>query len=103
MLPGPATPGWPQGERFAAGFRHGTMRIELYAPLGHDPQTPHTQDELYFIVSGRGQFLRGETVISFGPGDALFVPAGVVHRFENFSNDFVTWVVFYGPVGGEKP
>jgi hypothetical protein len=30
-------------------------------------------------------------------------PAGAVHRFENFSNDFVTWVVFYGPQGGESP
>ena len=34
-------------------------------------------------------------------GDAFFVAAGVVHQFENFSEDFVTWVVFYGPQGGE--
>jgi hypothetical protein len=31
------------------------------------------------------------------------VPAGVVHRFESFSNDLVVWVLFYGPVGGEAP
>jgi len=31
----------------------------------------------------------------------LFVPAGVEHRFENFSDDFATWVIFYGPEGGE--
>lgn len=35
-------------------------------------------------------------------GDVLFAPAGIEHRFENFSDDFVTWVIFYGPVGGEK-
>ncbi len=34
-------------------------------------------------------------------GDFLFVPAGVEHRFENFTSDFATWVFFYGPVGGE--
>ncbi|MDQ3378133.1 MAG: cupin domain-containing protein, partial [Actinomycetota bacterium] len=37
------------------------------------------------------------------PGDALFVPAGVEHRFENFTDDLVAWVVFYGPEGGEEP
>ena len=37
----------------------------------------------------------------FGPGDAIFAPAGWVHRFEDFSGDFATWVVFWGPKGGE--
>ena len=41
------------------------------------------------------------TVLSFGCGDVLFVPAGVVHRFEDFSDELVVWVVFYGPEGGE--
>lgn len=36
-------------------------------------------------------------------GDVLFVAAGVEHRFSNFSEDFVTWVFFYGPQGGECP
>jgi hypothetical protein len=30
------------------------------------------------------------------------VPAGVVHRFEEFTEDLVVWVVFYGPEGGER-
>ena len=38
----------------------------------------------------------------FRQGDFLFVPAGIEHRFESFTNDFATWVIFYGPVGGEK-
>jgi hypothetical protein len=33
----------------------------------------------------------------------LFVPAGVVHRFEDFSDDLAIWVMFYGPEGGEEP
>jgi mannose-6-phosphate isomerase-like protein (cupin superfamily) len=35
-------------------------------------------------------------------GDALFVPATMKHHFENFSEDFATWVIFYGKEGGEK-
>jgi uncharacterized protein YjlB len=46
-------------------------------------------------------FCDGQTV-SFEKGDFLFAPAGVKHRFEDFSDDFLTWVIFYGPEGGEK-
>jgi mannose-6-phosphate isomerase-like protein (cupin superfamily) len=42
-----------------------------------------------------------EQRFSFEPGDALFVPAGAVHRFEDFSDDLAVWVVFWGPPGGE--
>jgi quercetin dioxygenase-like cupin family protein len=35
------------------------------------------------------------------PGDALFVPAGTVHRFEAMSAEFGAWMIFYGPEGGE--
>ena len=38
---------------------------------------------------------------AFGPGDAIFAPAGWVHRFEDLSPDFATWVVFWRPKGGE--
>jgi mannose-6-phosphate isomerase-like protein (cupin superfamily) len=38
----------------------------------------------------------------FGPGDLLFVRAGVEHRFEEFSDDLAVWVSFYGPDGGEQ-
>ena len=35
-------------------------------------------------------------------GGDLFVPAGQIHRFEDFSSDFAVWVAFYGPEGGER-
>lgn len=88
-------------ERFIRLFEHGTLELELYAPCGHDPQQPHTRDEVYIIVSGRGTFFRAGEREAFGPGDFLFVAAGVEHRFEDFSDDFATWVLFYGPEGGE--
>jgi mannose-6-phosphate isomerase-like protein (cupin superfamily) len=94
-LPGPA------GERFSLLFTHGTLEVEIYAPRGRDPQQPHRRDEVYVVVQGSGTFLNGTDCHRFGPGDILFVPAGVVHRFENFTDDLVVWVIFYGPDGGE--
>jgi len=81
---------------------HGSMSVELYAPQEVDPQQPHAQDELYFIQTGTGELVLQGARHSFGPGAAFFVPAGAEHRFENFSADFSTWVVFWGPPGGES-
>jgi len=89
------------GERSIELLRHGTLTVKLYAPRGKDPQTPHTRDEIYVIISGTGRFSRGKENISFAPGDVLFVAAGEEHRFEEFGDDFATWVFFYGPEGGE--
>ena len=96
----------PKGARSALLMRHGTMTLRYYAPSGHDPQTPHEQDEIYIVASGSGTFALGKDEGAlerrrFGPGDAIFAPAGWVHRFEDFSGDFATWVVFFGPKGGE--
>ena len=91
----------PEGERFAEVLKHGSLVVEIYAPRGHDPQTPHTRDEVYVVVQGEGFFVNGPSRAPFGPGDVLFVPAGVVHRFEDFTDDLAVWVFFYGPEGGE--
>lgn len=101
-LPGPRTPAWPAGERFVEAFRHGSLVVELYAPVGSDPQSPHDRDEAYFVISGSGDFVVTGERSRFVAGDALFVAAHVEHRFENFTPDFAAWVVFYGPVGGES-
>lgn len=91
----------PKGERFVELFRHGSLSVELYAPRGVDPQAPHTRDEVYAVIQGSGWFRNGSDRHRFGPGDVLFVPAGVVHRFEEFTDDMMVWVFFYGPEGGE--
>jgi len=100
-IPGPVTEDWPMGQRFAPALAHGSMSVEYYAPQGYDPQMPHAQDELYFIHRGAGELLVGRERHACAPGDCFFVAAGVEHRFENFSGDFGTWVVFWGPPGGE--
>ena len=102
QLPQPASDKYSEGVPFVKAFAHGTMSIELFAPRRRDLQTPHEQDEIYVVVSGSGEFVRNGDPINFTAGDVLFVPAGMPHRFENFSADFVTWVIFYGAKGGEN-
>lgn len=89
--------------QFLTLFEHGTLQVEIYKPEKVDLQQPHSRDEVYVIISGTGDFLNDGQRTRFGPGDFLFVPAGVEHRFENFTDDFSTWVIFYGPEGGEMP
>ncbi len=78
-------------------FRHGTLLVKYYAPRGNDPQTPHTRDELYVVAQGHGIFFDGISRRPF----LLFAAAGTPHRFEEFTDDFGVWVMFYGPENGE--
>lgn len=81
---------------------NGSMELGYYKPVGSDGQSPHDQDEIYIVQTGHGRFIRGGKSIPFKAGDALFVAAGVDHRFVDFSDDFAAWVIFYGPTGGES-
>jgi mannose-6-phosphate isomerase-like protein (cupin superfamily) len=91
-----------RGNLFTEVFKHGSLVAEIYKPQKIDNQQPHDRDEIYVVVSGTGTFINGEKTWHFKPGDFLFVPAGVEHRFVDFTEDFATWVFFYGPLGGEK-
>ncbi len=92
----------PKGQRSVEVMSHGTMVEKYYAPRGKDEQIPHTRDELYVVARGGGTFANGDHRHPFSVGDVLFVPAGVSHRFEDFTDDFGKWVIFYGPEGGER-
>jgi mannose-6-phosphate isomerase-like protein (cupin superfamily) len=89
------------GREFVTVFRHGTLEVEVYKPDRIDRQQPHSRDEVYVVIRGTGVFTCGDVRQPFGPGEVLFAPAGVEHRFEDFTDDFATWVFFYGPEGGE--
>ncbi len=88
-------------EPFVDLFQHGSLLLEYYKPEKVDLQKPHDRDEVYIVASGRGSFFMDGDRVSFQTGDFLFAPAGKEHRFEEFSDDFATWVIFYGPKGGE--
>jgi mannose-6-phosphate isomerase-like protein (cupin superfamily) len=91
-LPGPA------GERWVSALERGALSIEIYAPRGDDPQQPHTRDEIYVVVSGKSTFVVGGERLACGPGDVVYVPAGVAHRFEGFGDDLVVWGIFFPAV-----
>jgi mannose-6-phosphate isomerase-like protein (cupin superfamily) len=102
-LPLPATAQWPDGVFDVEALAHGTMSLQVFAPRGEDRQQPHRQDELYIVASGSSDFFREGERERVVAGDALFVRAGTEHRFAYMSEDFVTWVIFWGPEGGEAP
>jgi mannose-6-phosphate isomerase-like protein (cupin superfamily) len=89
------------GAPFAELLQHGTLSVEIFAPRPPDTQQPHSRDELYVVIRGSGEFVFGSRRARISSGDFLFVPAGLEHRFENFTGDLTLWVVFYGPEGGE--
>lgn len=91
-----------EGKPFATLFEHGSLQVEIFAPKQVDTQKPHTRDELYVVISGSGWFFNEGKRTHFCAGDMLFAAAGEIHRFEDFSDDFLTWVVFYGPEGGDR-
>jgi len=91
-----------KGKLFTTLFSHGSLEVEIYKPHQIDFQKPHTRDEVYVVATGHSRFTAGNDEYSVMPGDVLFVPAGMEHRFDQFTEDFSTWVFFYGPEGGER-
>jgi mannose-6-phosphate isomerase-like protein (cupin superfamily) len=91
------------GEHAIVVFQQGPLDIALSLPQRPSQQNPHAQDEIYFIVRGRGVLLHDGKREPFESGDLLFVAAGIEHQIEDISEDFAMWRVFYGPPGGEVP
>lgn len=61
---------------------------------GIDDQEPHTEDEIYYVVSGRARFTAGDQSVGVSAGSTLFVAAHEVHRFHDVAEDLTVLVVF---------
>tara|TARA_B100000315_G_C14547157_1_gene573822 strand:- start:398 stop:718 length:321 start_codon:yes stop_codon:yes gene_type:complete len=85
-----------EGRMSSLIFKDKDMQVRYYSPNSKDTQMPHQQDEVYVIAKGSGTFVKGDEKISFSIGDIIFVPKNENHYFKNFTNDFSTWVIFYG-------
>jgi len=68
---------------------------------GLDDQTPHTEDEIYVVMTGRATVTTPENSAAVGPGSVIFVPAGEEHRFVDVTEDLTLLVVF-GPAYGSR-
>jgi mannose-6-phosphate isomerase-like protein (cupin superfamily) len=61
-----------------------------------DPQSPHTEDEVYYVISGRGSIRAGVEDRSVIAGSIVFVPAAIEHRFHSIEEDLII-LVFFAP------
>lgn len=94
-LPLPADEKWKEGVWDIETFKKESISLIFFAPRGTDYQTFHEQDEFYFIVQGTAELVMPNERFSCEIGDVLFVPAKVEHHFENISENFATWAVFF--------
>ncbi|GAA4910700.1 cupin domain-containing protein [Streptomyces coeruleoprunus] len=80
-------------------LRERNMSVGLYAlDAGElDPQKPHKEDEVYFVVSGRASITVGTETRQVGRGSVIYVPAGVPHKFHHITEDLRVMVVFSPP------
>ena len=68
-------------------------------PAGDDdPQSPHREDEIYYVIAGRGRFTMGAGPdaddIAVGAGDVLYIAKEVEHRFHAIAEELTVLVLF---------
>jgi mannose-6-phosphate isomerase-like protein (cupin superfamily) len=75
-----------------------SMSAGLYvlAAGANDPQKPHHEDEMYYVVRGRARFRAGKDELEISAGSVLFVAAEVEHRFYNITEELAV-LVFFAP------
>ena len=86
----------PAGHNYFELIRVPAMSAGLYVlqPGEPDRQTPHREDELYYVVGGKGSIRVGTEDRPVAPGTAIFVPAGVEHNFHSITAQLQVLVVF---------
>jgi mannose-6-phosphate isomerase-like protein (cupin superfamily) len=86
------------GAPYLQFLNEGTMSLGLYvlAAGSTDEQQPHAEDEIYYVVSGRGDIMVAGERRSVQPGSIVFVAKEVDHRFVDISED-LSLLVFFAP------
>jgi len=86
------------GKLYLEFLRVPSMSAGIYvlAPGTADPQRPHQQDELYYVVSGRARMKVGSEDREVSAGSIVFVEANIDHRFHDVSEELVV-LVFFAP------
>jgi quercetin dioxygenase-like cupin family protein len=83
-------------KRYLEFLRIPAMSVGLYALAAgsEDPQKPHLEDEMYYVIRGRARFQAGTDHKEISAGSVLFVAANVEHRFYDITEDLAVLVVF---------
>ena len=84
------------GELYLEFLNASTMSVGVYALAADstDPQQPHTEDEIYYVLEGRGRIRVGYDDLDVKPGSVIFVAAGQDHKFHSITEDLRLLVVF---------
>ena len=84
------------GELYHEFLRRHSMSLGLYVldAGAEDPQSPHAEDEVYYVLSGRARITVADEERAVGPGSVIYVPAGVEHRFHSIGERVELLVVF---------
>jgi mannose-6-phosphate isomerase-like protein (cupin superfamily) len=92
-----------RAETWSEPLRVPAMSVGVYllSAGSIDEQTPHREDETYYVVRGRAVLRVGSSTRAVAPGDCVFVAAGAEHRFEDISDDLELLVVFAPPYSGD--
>ena len=90
------------GRLYHEFLRVPALSVGLYKlPAGAtDPQQPHTEDEIYYVIAGDATVWVAGEERSIGPGAVIYVAAGVEHRFHTITAD-LTLLVFFAPAEAE--
>ena len=91
------------GRPYLEFHRSPDLSTGLYVlpPGAVDRQRPHTEDEVYAVLSGAASFTSGGATVGVGPGDVLFVPAAEPHRFHDITAELRLLVAF-GPAEASR-
>ena len=93
------------GAQFLEFMRSQNLSAGFYRlPAGAvDGQSPHTEDEVYFVVNGAAQMQNGTEEFAVQRGDVIFVAKNVEHRFFEITQDLELLVVFAPPEYANQP
>ncbi|GIK38520.1 MAG: hypothetical protein BroJett011_23530 [Chloroflexota bacterium] len=91
------------GKSYLEFLRVPTLSVGIYSlPAGGvDPQQPHTEDEVYYVVEGRGYIRVDGEERSVEPGTVVFVAAKIEHYFHSISEDLKI-LVFFAPAESDR-
>jgi mannose-6-phosphate isomerase-like protein (cupin superfamily) len=93
----------PGGPAYVQHMASASLSVGTYSiPRGGlDDQTPHAEDEIYVVTSGRAVIVTPSARVPVGPGSVIYVPAGEAHRFVDVASDLTLAVIFAPPYSGD--
>jgi mannose-1-phosphate guanylyltransferase len=85
-----------EDEQFAEVLATESVTVEIGRYPTSSPKNPHTEDEIYYIISGSGMIRVGDETYDVGAGDVVFVEQGLEHDFFDIDEAITALTIFVG-------